>query len=150
MLVIIIPILIFGLYSSAIVAVSTSQSQRFPTNYVEALTWIKGNTPKGSLIFTTYGGTTRYFAERNNFWQNVNEFPDVMTTTNSTFIYQTLRKYNISYILIWRGVLAQDYIIPQSNIAGVFTYNFLNTVVNDTQHFSVTYQNQDNIVLKLV
>ena len=150
LLVIIVPILVFSLYSSVTTAISTSQTQRFPTDYVDALTWIKNNTPKDSLIFTTYGGTTRYFADRNNFWQDVKEFPDVMTTTNSTFIYQTLKKYNISYILIWRGVLAQDYIIPQSNIIGVFTYNFLNTVVNDTQHFNVTYQNQDNIILKLV
>lgn len=150
LLILIIPIILYSLYTTITVAVSTSNSDRFPANYIEALKWIKDNTPKDSLIFTTYGGSVKYFADRNIIWSSIEEFPNIMTTSNSTYIYNSLKKYNVSYILIWRGVLSQDYVIPESNIAGVFTYNFLNTVASDTKQFNVTYQNQDNIILKIV
>jgi len=150
LLILIIPIILYSLYSTVIVAVATSQSERFPANYVEALVWLKDKTPKDSLIFTTYGGSVKYFADRNIIWSSIEEFPNVMTTQNSTYIYDSLKKYNVSYILIWRGVLSQDYIVPGSNIAGVFTYNFLNTVAGDTKHFNTTYQNADDIIFKLL
>jgi 4-amino-4-deoxy-L-arabinose transferase-like glycosyltransferase len=149
-LVIIIPLVLFGVYSTISIAISTSQTSRFPVNYIEALDWIKDNTPKSSLIFTTYGGSVKYFADRDIVWSSIEEFPQLMTTQNSTYIYDTLKKYNVSYILVWSGVLSQNYIIPESNIAGVFTYNFLNTVSSDTQNFNATYQNQDNIIFRVV
>lgn len=148
-LIIIIPIILFGVYSSIFTAIGTSQSTRFPTNYINALNWLKSNTPQDSIIFTTYGGSVKYFAERNQIW-SVKEFPDIMTSSDPTYIYDTLEKYNVSYILVWNGVISQDYIIPGSNIAGVFTYNFLNTISNDTEHFNTTYQNQDDIIFQLI
>ncbi len=154
-LILIIPLIILGLYSSIVTAVATSQTERFPQNYIDALEWLKSNTPQNSLIFTTYGGSVKYFAERNIIWSSIGEsgedlFKNMMITNNSTYIYNSLKRYNVSYILIWRGVLSQDYMIQGSNIAGVFTYNFLNLVISDNLHFNVTYQNQDNIILKVL
>ena len=94
------------------------------------------------------------FADRRNVW-SINEFPDIMTTQNSTYIYDTLEKYNVSYILIWRAIVADRYIVPESNLIGAFTYNFVNIVSNDIQnnnqtHFNIACQNQDDLILKLV
>jgi len=90
------------------------------------------------------------FAERDRLWNQLEEFPSIMTTQNSTYIYQTLKKYNITHILIWRGVVAENYIVPESNLLGAFTYNFVNIVLNDTIHFKNLYSNQNNAVLEVV
>jgi hypothetical protein len=146
-------LIVFFVYSISIsisVALSTYQSQRYPDNYVNALEWIKRNTNKDDLIFTAYGGSLSYYGERKNIWTTIEEFPEVMTTTNSTYIYETLKKYKVSYVLIWRGILAEDWIIPESNIIGVFTYNFVTQVDADKDHFELVYSNQDNFVYKLL
>jgi len=141
-------ILLIGLYSGISIAQATSNSQRYPNDYIQALTWLKSNTPKDSLIFTAYGGSLLQFADRRNIW-TVDEFPDIMRSQNGTYIYNTLKKYNVSYIFIWNGILAQDYIVPQSNLLGAFTYNFLNVVSQDIDHFNQTFSNQNNIIYKL-
>jgi hypothetical protein len=149
--ILILPILIFSLFTSVTMAVGTYSSQRYPDDYVEALKWIKTNTPKDSFIFTTYGGSLKYFGERNNIWaSNVNEyFPELMTTNNGTVIHDILKKYNVSYILIWRSTMAQNYIIPESNLWGVFTYNFANVVSKDKENFDLVFSNQNNWIFKL-
>lgn len=149
-LLIMIPIFLFGVYSSVATANSIASSTRFPSNYIDALKWIGTNTPKDSIIFTAYGGSVRYFADRSIVWSYIKEFPTLMTTQNSTYIYDILKKNNVSYILIWNGIISQNYIIQGSNIAGVFTYNFLNTVNGDSKHFNATYQNADDIIFKLL
>ncbi len=149
MLVIILIIVVFSIYSGITSAVTTSNSTRYPEDYVEVLTWINKNTPKDSVIFTTYGGSVRYFAERNIVWNAIEEFPDIMRTGDSTYIYDNLKKYDVSYILVWRSLVSQDIIIPGSNILGVFTYNFVDKVMNDKEHFEIVHQNQNNVVIKL-
>jgi 4-amino-4-deoxy-L-arabinose transferase-like glycosyltransferase len=141
-------ILIVGIFSGITVAYSTSHAQRYPTDYLEALKWIKSNTPSGSLIFTAYGGSLMQYADRKNVWA-VDEFPDMMHAQNVTYIYDTLKKYNVSYILVWNGILSSDYIVPQSNIIGVFTYNFLDVLSQDTTLFIPVFSNQNNIIYKL-
>jgi hypothetical protein len=150
-LILILPILLFSLYSSITTATGTYNSQRYPSDYLEALKWVKTNTPKDSFIFTTYVGSLKYFGERNGIWANdIDEyFPEIMTTDNSTFIYEILKKYNVSYILIWRSTLAQNYIIPESNIWGVFTYKFAQVISNDTISFDNVFSNQNNWIFKL-
>jgi len=149
LLLLVVAILLLSVYSSITVALSTSSSQRYTQDYIQAMTWIKGNTPEDAKIFTAYTGSLSYFADRSNVWV-IDEFPNVMTTQDPIYIYDTLKNYNVSYILIWRGIVADRYIIPESNLLGAFTYNFVNVVSNDKQHFNVTYQNQDNIIFKLV
>jgi len=141
---------IYSLYISMSVAISTSQSQRYPNNYIDALKWVKLNTNKNDLTFTAYGGSLSYYGERKNLWATFDEFPEVMTTTNSTRIYEILKNYNASYILVWRGILADRWIIPESNIYGAFTYNFLNQVYADKTHFNLTYSNDDNFIFKML
>jgi len=144
-------VIIFSLQSSILTALSTANSQRYPDDYVEALKWIKQNTPTSSLIFTTYGGSVKYFAERDTLWGiNIKELPEIMSISNSSYIYDILKKYNMSYILIWRGVLGPKFIIPESNLFGIFTYSFLDIVTQDTEHFNITYQNQNNVILKVL
>lgn len=149
LLIVIVPILLFSLWSSISVVQETYAMQRYPNDYIEALKWIKQNTPKDSLIFTTYSGSLSYYADRESVWSNIKGFPELMTTTNSTFIYNTLKSYNVSYILIWRSTMAQNYIIPESNLWGVFTYNFANVISKDTNHFNVTFSNDNNWIFKL-
>jgi 4-amino-4-deoxy-L-arabinose transferase-like glycosyltransferase len=145
---VIIPIVLVSLYFSFSIALSTNSSQRYPQNYIDAMLWLKANTPKDANIFTAYSGSLKQFADRDNVW-TINEFPELMTTQNSTYIYDTLRSYNVSYILVWKGIVADRYIIPESNLLGAFTYNFVNVANSDKQHFNATYQNQDNIIFKL-
>jgi len=150
-LIIILPILLFSLYSSVTTATETHSSQRYPNDYLEALKWIRTNTTKDSFIFTPYEGSVKYFGERNVIWANsIDEyFPQIMTTDNSSFIYDILKQYNVSYILIWRNTVAQNYIIPESNIWGVFTYKFAEVILNDTTNFDNVFFNQNNWIFKL-
>ena len=152
LLLLILPILFFSLFSGITTAIGTYNSQRYPNDYLEALKWIKDNTQKDSLIFTTYSGSLKYFGERDYVWAgSIDEyFPEIMTTNNGTFIHEILKQYNVSYILIWGNTIAQNYIIPESNIWGVFTYNFANVISTDTEHFENTFSNQNNWVFKLL
>jgi hypothetical protein len=146
---IIIGIFIYSIYYSWNVESTIAQSQRYPDDYVEALKWLKQNTPKDAIIFTTYGGSVSVFADRDSFW-TLEEFPEIMTTKNSTYIYDILKnKYNFSYILLWKGVLAENYYVPETNLIGAFTYNFLDTVSNNSEHFPILYQNQNNIIFEI-
>jgi len=143
-------ILLFSIWSSISTATATYGMQRYPSDYIEALRWVKDNTADNAIIFTTYTGSLEYYGKRVGLWAiNVKEFPQIMTTQNGSYISESLKHYNISYILIWRSTIAQNYIIPESNLWGVFTYNFANVVSNDTTHFSLTYSNQDNWIFKL-
>ncbi len=128
--------------------IGTSSSTRYTVNYVQALEWIKQNTAHDSIIFTAYGGSLEMFGGRVNVW-TIDEFPKIMTTNDSTYIYNTLKSYNTSYILLWNGILADRYIIPESNLLGAFTYNFVNIINNDAIHFNKTYENQECIIWKL-
>ena len=144
-----IAIVTLSLYFSLTIATGTSQSQRYPDNYIDALTWLNKNTKKDDIVLTTYAGSVKYFADRDTVWV-IKELPDMMSSSNSTYIYNTLKNYNVSYILVWKGVLGEKFIIPESNLLGIFTYNFLNTVISDNQSFNIAYQNQDDIIFKLI
>lgn len=150
----ILPIIIFSLWSGITTAQLTHNTQRYPSDYIEAMTWLKNNTPSESLIFTTYGGSLMYYADRNWVWATSpcmsQPFPEVMTTRNGTYIYNTLKNCNVSHILIWSATVAQNYIIPESNIWGAFTYNFIDVVTKDTEHFKTVYQNQNNLILSII
>ncbi len=150
-LLLIILLITFSVYISITVAQGTINSQRYPEDYIKALEWIKNNTPKDSVIFTPYGGSVKYFAERDNLWgKYVTNFNHMMKNPNSEEINSIFKKIGIDYILIWRGILAEDVIIPESNIMGAMTYKFSNVVINDKKHFEIVYQNQNNIVLKVL
>jgi 4-amino-4-deoxy-L-arabinose transferase-like glycosyltransferase len=145
----IVLVIILSAYVGVSIGLSTSISQRYPDNYLQALSWLKNNTAKSDFVLTTYSGSVKYYAERNAVW-NINELPQIMSTSNSTYIYGMMKKYNVSYILIWRGVLGSEFIIPASNLIGVFTYNFLNTVAADNTSFMIEYQNADDIIFKVL
>ncbi|MFQ6020448.1 MAG: glycosyltransferase family 39 protein [Candidatus Aenigmatarchaeota archaeon] len=148
-LLIVIIIIGVSIFSGLSLAFAISNSVRYPSDYVEALKWIKENTPQDSKIFTAYSGSVKIYADRNSVW-GIEEFPDVMTTQDSNYIYRILKNNNVSYILIWSGILSDRYIIPESNLFGAFTYNFLNVVNKDQEHFKVVFQNQNNIIFELM
>ena len=92
-----------------------------------------------------------YFSGRDVIWaRDMPEFVDIMRNPNGEKINEVLKSYNLNYILVWRGFVAEDVIIPQSNILGAMTNKFVNTVAADTKNFNVTFQNQDNLILKVV
>jgi len=142
-------IVILSLQAGLTTAINTSSSQRYPDDYIEALKWINQNTNNNSIILTTYSGSVKYFANRDTIW-GIKELPDLMLNSNSTYIYEIMKKYNVSYILVWRGVLSDRFIIPESNLIGVFTYNFLENIINDDTHFNITHQNQNNIIFEVL
>jgi hypothetical protein len=154
LIVVTIVILLLSLQQSIVTAISTSQAQRFPDDHIEAINWIKSNTNQDDLIFTTYGGPLGYYGERFHIWAARpclgEEFPTIMTTNDGTYIKEVLKKCDVSYILIWMPTVAQNYVIPASNLWGVYTYNFVRVVTTDTENFLVTFSNQNNVVLKVL
>lgn len=138
-----------SVFYNAVAALNTAGSIRYDQNYVDALTWIKQNTNKDAIVFTAYGGSVRIFADRDNIW-TINEFPALMTNASSNSTYDILKHYNITAILIWRNIVAQNYIVPESNLIGAFTPHFISNVQSDKKHFNVTFTNADNMVIKLV
>jgi len=137
------------LNNSFSMALSTSFSQRFSDDYISALTWLKTNTTKDALVFTTYCGSVNYFGQRDCFWASIPEFPLMMEANNSTYIYDTLKNYNTTHILIWNALIGEDYYYPERNLVGIFNINFYNLVMNDQEHFKIVYQNQNNIIFTL-
>lgn len=154
LLLIIVPMLLSAVWSGVAVAQMTHDSQRYTADYVEAMQWVKANTPADASVFTTYGGSLLYYGDRNWVWMStpcmLDSFVNVMTTQNGSYIYDSLKACNVSYILIWSSTVASQVIIPKSNIWGAFTYNFVDVVRKDTEHFNTTYQNQNNIILKVL
>ncbi len=150
LMILLVPIVIFAFYSSISIGLATSESVRFPQSYVQALEWVKSNTPKDASVFTTYSGSLRNYADRKDIWTQIVEFDKIMTTDNATYINSILKKYNVSYIVIWSGVVSESYIVPHANLAAVFSYQFVKTTLNANNSFSIVYQNQDNAVLKVL
>lgn len=148
--ILLIVIIIFSMNTSFSMAYSTSTNQRYPNDYIKALQFIKQNSEPEDLVFTAYGGSVSYYADRRNVWA-MDEFPEIMTTKNSTYVWDMLRnKYNVSFIFIWRGIFAEDYIIPGSNIIGVFTSNFYTVVSNDKEHFQMVYSNANEAIWEVL
>jgi 4-amino-4-deoxy-L-arabinose transferase-like glycosyltransferase len=148
-MILILVILAWSVFSSYGIAASTSASSRYPSNYVDALTWIRGNTPRDAVIFTPLGGSVIQFSDRDSLWSNtVEEFPQVMSTDDVKYIHDNLKKYNATDILVWRDVVAYDYIVPGSNFLGLFTYRFVNALASDQNQtmFTPLYSNQDTII----
>jgi len=128
---------------------STSQQQRWHPSYVEGLYWIRNNTPEGSVIFTAYGGSVYYYAGRDITWVTP-DFPAMMTTDNSTFIHEKLLAQDADYIYIWQGIIGDHYIIPQSNLFGIFTVRFYNAIQTDLERFNLVYNNDIGAIFKVV
>jgi 4-amino-4-deoxy-L-arabinose transferase-like glycosyltransferase len=154
LIVVAIAISLLSLQQSIGTAMATAESQRFPDDHIQAINWIKQNTEPDDLIFTTYGGPLGYYGERFNIWAPSpclgEKFPNMMTTTDGGYIKEALKECDVSHILIWRQTVAQDYIIPASNLWGIYTYNFMNLVLTDTENFLVVYSNENNAVLKIL
>ena len=143
-------LLLFSIYTGATYAIATSNMQRFTDPYKESLYWMRDNANEGDLTFTTYLGSFNYYSGRYGIWSDIEEFPEMMTTAGGERIHEILSKnYNISYILIWKATLAPEYIIPQSNIWGTFTYNFLNNLMNDPNNFELVFENQEVFIFRL-
>jgi len=145
-------ILIFMLLlydSSTFVTVQqTASSVRYTPDYVAALKWLKDHTNESDLVFTTYGGSLKVYADRDYVWGG-EEFPKLMRESNATFDYETLKKYNVSYVLIWYATVGSDYIIPQSNILGAYTPIFINTLLSDPEHFEKVFGNKETLIFRL-
>jgi len=146
-LMIIFLILIFSVQTSFNTAIGTHDSVRYSSTYVESIKWIEKNTPEDSVIFTPLGGAVEYYGDRITFWAKMEEFPEIMTTDNVTRIRNILGKYNITHVLVWRGVVADNYIVPESNFIGLFTYRFVNAVSSNSTIFNPVFSNQDTLVL---
>jgi hypothetical protein len=147
-LVIIVIIIVFSIWTSFNTAISTHDSVRYSSAFMEAVKWIDKNTPKDSVIFTALGGPLVYYG-RLTFWNKMEEFPDVMTTQNATFIKDTLLKYNVTHILVYSGIVANNYIVPGSNFLGLFTYNFVNVANKNQNIFIPVFSNQETIVYQI-
>ena len=154
LIVISVIVLLLSLQQSFVAAITTAETQRFPNDHIEAINWIKSNTEPDNLIFTTYGGPLGYYGERFHIWAASpclgEDFPTIMTTGDGSYIKETLKKCDVSHIFMWTPTVAQDYVIPASNLWGVFTYNFANVVINDNENFLTVFSNQNNIVLKIL
>lgn len=135
-------LLIFLLYQSFVTIGNTANSVRYSNDYKNSLVWIKDNTNENDVMFTAYRGSLLYYSERANIWSRIEEFPELMTTENSTRIYDILKENDVLYIFAWNGIIADRYIIPETNMLGLMTYSFLNLVASDTEHFKVEYQVQ--------
>jgi len=140
-----------SLTSSLATAMQTSSSRRYSDDYVNALKWIRGNTPDDAYIFTVYGGSTFFYARRDAVWAIIKEFPLMMEpTSNSTYIHQTLGRYNVTHVFIDSSLVADTYFIPHLNIVGLFSKHFVDEVVGDTDNFRVVYTGNRVVLMELL
>jgi len=141
-------LVVWFIHDSLITVQATSTTQRWNPSYINGLQWIRNNTKTDATIFTAYGGSVYYYADRNYTWVTP-KFPEIMRSTNSTIVYNDLVNQGVDYIYIWQGIVGNDYIIPQSNLFGIFTVNFMNLVRNDTSHFTEVFQNDIGVIYKV-
>jgi len=127
---------------------ATSNMQRWQPQYIEGLYWIRNNTSPDATIFTAYGGSVYYYADRNYTWVT-SKFPEIMRSNDTQTIYNDLLEQKVDYIYIWQGIIGADYVLPASNLYGIFSYNFLNEIQNDPMHFTQVYANEIGVIFKV-
>jgi len=143
-----VALVVFFMYESITTAIGTSTQQRWQPEYIAGLEWIKNNTLPNSTIFTAYGGSVYYYADRNYTWVT-SKFPEIMRSNDTQVIYNDLIEQKVDYIYVWQGILGQDYVLPRSNLYGIFTINFLNNIQNDSKHFTPVFQNNIGVIFKV-
>ena len=130
-------------------AIDTSNMQRYSNLYLESLNWVKQNTEQNAVVFTTYIGSLYYYGERDSLWI-IDEFPDLMTTRDSGYIKSVLKENDVSYILIWKNLIAESYIVPKANLLGVYTYTFVDTIASDIDNFEMVFNNGEVFIFKIL
>ena len=130
---------------------NVSNAERYPVYYVDSLNWIFQNSNSTDKVFTAYSGSVRVYAERSSVW-NIDEFPELMGTDNTTRMHEILTKYNVKYVVIWGGILSPDdrWIIPQANLFGAISQKFFRNIQTDAQHFKVAYNNGNSVVFEVI
>lgn len=139
----------YFLYNSITTVQSTSSQHRWEQTYIDGLYWIRDNTPQNSTVFTAYGGSVYYYAQRNYTWVT-SKFPEIMRSNDTATIFNDLITQKADYIYVWRGIIGNDYVLPQSNLYGIFTYNFLNNINQDTIHFTKVFGNDMGEIYEVV
>lgn len=105
---------------------------------MNAFEWIKYNTPENAVIFTPNCGPTYVIARRNCMWMGMEEFDKIMNTTNGTYIYDVLKKYNVTHIMPVIWYTAEEWTYPGQNTDGSFTFKFVNATIS-SQKFKLVY-----------
>ena len=134
----IIGIILSSLIMGVTQAMGSSMLTRYTEEYVDALGWVKQNTNKTDFLMTTFCGGAIFYSERDCVWP-VKYMREVMTTQSDEEILDILQKYNVKYILVDGDYVSQSYVVQGSNIAGVYTFNFLNIIGNSTK-FKLVYR----------
>lgn len=146
---VIVVMLLFAAWQPTNLGILGSIYERWSPNFLNALYWLRNNTPENSSVWAVYCGSVKYFADRACYFLITPEFPFVMESQNSTYVYDVLKgKYNFDYVLIWNGVVGEEYYYPKQNLVGVMNLNVINLMLNDTR-FEKVYENQETMVLKI-
>lgn len=142
---VLIILIVLSLYVSVSKMVDISGATRYDTDFLSALNWIRTSTPKNSTIFNILCGATNFYSERRCIW-TIEDFPELMRSSNITRVKEILNNNSIDYVLITKGYVANDITVPGSNFIGMFTNNFAYLTINNLQ---TVYQNENNIILKV-
>ena len=143
-----IAIALLGFYTSISIIGSSSSQTRYSQPYLESLDWIKQNTSADSVLLTTYIGSAMEYSGHQRILWSLDELQDVMNANDADYIYNTLKDHNVSYVLVWKQLISQTFIVPQANLLGTFTYNFMDKTIND-KRFEQVFSNSEVLIYKL-
>lgn len=144
----VIPFLIFALYTGITEAYRTARIVRYGEEWVNTLVWIKDSTPEDAVVYSLLCGSVNHYAERDCKWAGDN-FPEVMRNGDINLIYESMKRWEIDYILLTRGQVSNDIIVPGSNFIGMYTFAFVRTIATD-ERFVPVYQSQNDAVIAVV
>ncbi len=126
----------------ALAKISTmNQVKQFSPSYIEAMKWIKDNTPQDAFFINLWGTPAIYNAERTSVW-HMPEQGDIMLSNDDAIVIPLLERNNITYIVVTK------FSIRNENLLTVYPSNFVNYLAS-SKYFEKVYENTDTIIYKV-
>ncbi len=118
-----------------------SQVKQFSPAYIEAMKWIKDNTPQDAFFLNLWGTPAIYNSERTSVW-HMPEQGDIMLSNNDSIVIPLLERNNITYIVVTKFSISNEKLLT------VYPASFVNYLAS-SKHFEKVYENSDTIIYKV-
>ncbi len=118
-----------------------NQVKQFSPAYIEAMEWMKDNTPQDAFFLNLWGTPAIYNAERTSVW-HMPEQGDIMLSNDDAIVIPLLERNNITYVVVTRFSISNEKLLT------VYPASFVNYLAS-SNHFEKVYENSDTIIYKV-
>lgn len=118
-----------------------NQVKQFSSPYMEAMRWMKDNTPQDAIFYNLWGTPAIYNAGRTSVW-HMPEQGDIMLSNDDKVVIPLLERNNITYVVVTK------FSIRNENLLTMYPAGFVNYLAS-SGHFEKVYENTDTIIYKV-